>query len=61
MNEFDEITLIAEDSSPVGFADALPGGTVAVAVLAARVRRALVAKFTFPAVTTPDQCNNSQH
>ena len=51
------ITLIAEDSSPVSFTDALPGGAVAVAVLAAGVRRALIAEFTFPPVTAP----NTQH
>lgn len=43
--------LVAEDAAPVRVADALPAGTVAVAVLAARVRRALVAKFTPPAVS----------
>ena len=52
------VTLIAEDSSPVGLADALPRSAVTVAVFAARIGRALVAKFTFPAVTTPDMTIN---
>lgn len=44
--------LVAEYSAPVGVAYALPGRAVAVAVLAARVRGALVAQLALPAVTT---------
>lgn len=42
------LTLIAEDSAPVGITDALPGTSVAVTVPAARVHHALVAKGTAP-------------
>lgn len=42
--------LIAEYAAPVGVADALPARAVAVAVLAARVRRALVAQLAAPTV-----------
>ena len=53
--------MIAEDSAPVGFADALPGCAVAVAVLAARVGHALVAKFPFPARTAPRNGDSAQN
>lgn len=42
--------LVAEDAAPVGVTDALPARAVAVAVLAARVGRALVAQVATPAV-----------
>ena len=45
--------MVAQDAAPVGVADALPGRAVAVAVLAARVRRALVAELPAPAWTAP--------
>ena len=41
--------LIAQNATPVGVADTLPTGAVAVAVLAARIGGALVAQFTPPA------------
>ena len=47
-------TLIAEDAAPVCLADALPRVAVAVAVLAARIGDALVAKFAFPAPSASD-------
>ena len=47
------LTLITEDSSPVGLANALPGASVAVAVLAARVDHALGAEGALPPWTTP--------
>lgn len=43
--------LVAEDTAPVGVADALPARAVAVAVLAARIGRALVAQVAAPAVS----------
>lgn len=46
-------TLLAKDAAPIRLANALPRRAVAVAVLAARIRHALVAKFTFPAVSAP--------
>ena len=47
------LTLITEDSSPVGLANALPGASVAVAVLASRVDHALGAEGALPPWTTP--------
>ena len=47
------LTLITEDSSPVGLANALPGAPVAVAVLASRVDHALRAEGALPPWTTP--------
>lgn len=44
--------LVAEDTTPVRVADTLPAGTVAVSVLAAGIRGALVAQFTAPSVST---------
>lgn len=44
--------LVAQYSTPVGVAYALPARAVAVAVLAARIGRALVAQLAAPAVTT---------
>jgi hypothetical protein len=52
--------LIAEDATPVGLADALPRVTVAVAVLASRVRDALVAKFAFPAPPAPESIKTNK-
>lgn len=46
-------TLVAEDAAPVGVADALPGGAVAVAVLASRVRGTLFAEVSLPSRATP--------
>ena len=45
--------MIAEDATPIGLADALPRVAVAVTVFAARIRDALVAKFTFPTPSAP--------
>lgn len=44
--------LVAQYTAPVGVADALPAGAVAVAVLAAWIRHALVAQLAAPAVPT---------
>ena len=44
--------LVAEDTTPVRVADTLPAGAVAVSVLAAGIRGALVAQFTAPSVST---------
>lgn len=46
------LTLVAEDASPVGITDTLPGRAVAVTVLAARVGGALVAELALPAWPT---------
>lgn len=40
--------MVAENSAPVGVAGAIPGGPVAVAMFAARVRLALGAQFPAP-------------
>lgn len=48
-----EFTLVAEDAAPVGVADALPGRSVAIAVLATRVGFALVAEVAPPARSAP--------
>lgn len=44
--------LVAQYSAPVRVADALPARAIAVAVLAAGIRHALVAQFATPAVPT---------
>lgn len=44
--------LVAQNAAPVGVADALPTRTVAVAVLAAGIRHALIAQFASPTMST---------
>lgn len=44
--------LVAQYTAPIGIADALPARTVAVSVLAAGIRHALVAQLAAPAVPT---------
>lgn len=45
--------MITEYSTPVGFAETLPGTPVAIAMLAARIDHALGAVRTFPPRTAP--------
>lgn len=46
-------TLITENATPVGLAEALPGAAVAISMFAARIDHALGAKWTFPPWSAP--------
>lgn len=53
-------TLIAQDSTPVGITDALPGATVAVAMATARIDHTLVAKRSPPAGAASENKNKKK-
>lgn len=50
--DFNVLTLIAEDATPVRVADALPCAAIAVAMPATRIYGAIVAQRSLPARST---------